>query len=130
MITDAMQDYLYTILKLEGEREEVRSIDIANVLKFSRASVHNMLQQLEAEGLIRITPRKKICLTDSGRDVARSYNDRILFLSKMLMDAGVAPEEAQTEAKGMGRCLSETSFHALRQSHENSGSQDSSGSDS
>lgn len=47
MITDAMQDYLYTILKLEEDREEVRSIDIANVLKFSRASVHNMLQQLK-----------------------------------------------------------------------------------
>ena len=27
MITDAMQDYLYTILKLEEDREEVRSID-------------------------------------------------------------------------------------------------------
>lgn len=113
MITDAMQDYLYTILKLEEDRDEVRSIDIANVLKFSRASVHNMLQQLEAEGLILISPRKKISLSDSGRCIARSYNERITFLCRMLLDAGVEPEEARQEARAMGRCLSEASYQAL-----------------
>lgn len=113
MITDAMQDYLYTILKLEEDREEVRSIDIANVLKFSRASVHNMLQQLEAEGLIHISPRKKISLSDSGRSIARAYNDRITFLCKMLTDAGIELEEAQQEARAMARCLSEASYKAL-----------------
>src|SRR4051794_1863043 len=49
----AAEDYLERILELINSKGYARVIDIAAALKISQASVTNMVQRLDAEGLLK-----------------------------------------------------------------------------
>src|SRR6516225_1208865 len=49
----AVEDYLERILELINYKGYARVIDIAAALKISQASVTNMIQRLDAEGLLK-----------------------------------------------------------------------------
>ena len=49
----AVEDYLERILELIKAKGYARVVDIATSLKISQASVTNMVQRLDAEGLLK-----------------------------------------------------------------------------
>src|SRR5215475_10974146 len=50
----AVEDYLERILELINSKGYARVVDIASGLKISQASVTNMVQRLDAEGLLKL----------------------------------------------------------------------------
>jgi DtxR family Mn-dependent transcriptional regulator len=71
MISQAVQDYLKTIYKIEKEDESsVSTTRIAKELNISGASVTGMLKRLSAMGLASYNSYKGVKLTDKGRKVA------------------------------------------------------------
>ena len=59
----AVEDYLERILELINSKGYARVIDIAAALKISQASVTNMVQRLDAEGLLKYEKYRGLILT-------------------------------------------------------------------
>ncbi|MEP6685581.1 MAG: MarR family transcriptional regulator, partial [Verrucomicrobiota bacterium] len=72
----AMEDYLERILDLINSKGYARVIDIATSLKISQASVTNMVQRLDAEGLLKYEKYRGLALTTAGETLARNITRR------------------------------------------------------
>ena len=110
-LTVANEDYLECMVRIEkedGETEGVRSVDIAQRLGVSKASVNKAVTALKAQGLVEQSHYGKVMLTDTGREMGQAvwYRHRLLrtFLTKEL---GVPFERADSEACMMEHAMSE-----------------------
>lgn len=106
-ITPSGQDYLEAILKLSQEGGEVRSVDIARELGFSRASVSRAMASLRNEDYILQEKYGTISLTQKGLTAAKSVGEKhkLLkgFLTKVLK---VGEETAEADACRMEHAIS------------------------
>lgn len=107
------EDYLEAILMLQQEQGTVRSVDIAERLGVTKASVSKAMSLLEERGYVEMLKRN-VRLTDAGRDIASQVLERHVFFSDLLVSSGVDPDLAAEEACHMEHCLSEESFKKLR----------------
>ena len=98
MISQAVQDYLKTIYKLQ-EEGTVSTTEIAKELNVSGASVTGMLKRLSTMGLIDYNSYKGAKLTSSGEKIAleiiRHHRLLELYLKEML---GFSLEKVHEEA--------------------------------
>ena len=76
-IYESGEDYLETILRLQKQISQVRSIDVAHALDYSKPSVSRAMKILSEKGLIYMDEKKYIHLTDLGlakaENVARRH---------------------------------------------------------
>ena len=68
----------------------VRSIDVAEYLGVTKASVSKAMAALESSGYVEMGKRD-VHLTERGLEVARQMWERHCFFVGLLEDAGVAP---------------------------------------
>src|SRR5256884_6484867 len=80
--SSAVEDYLERILELINSKGYARVVDIASALKISQASVTNMVQRLDADGLLKYEKYRGLVLTSAGEKLAR----RIAYRHKLLTD--------------------------------------------
>src|SRR5258705_12769309 len=85
----AVEDYLERILELINSKGYARVIDIAAALKISQASVTNMVQRLDAEGLLKYEKYRGLVLTPAGARVAKRIAQRHRLLTDFLQLLGV-----------------------------------------
>ena len=116
---ESVQDYLETIYILSKEKAQVRSIDIANTLSYSKPSVSVAMKNLRANGYIEVSDAGYITLTESGQTIAYAVFERHSLMTKFLVYLGVDPEIAREDACMMEHDISEESFEALKK-HINS----------
>ena len=107
--------YLETILVLGKRQNTVRSIDIAQEMGFSKASVSRAVSKLKLEGYILIDRNGYIALTEKGHDLAARIYERHIVLTKMLVDLGVDEETAVDDACRMEHVISDASFAAIKE---------------
>ena len=69
MLSQAVEDYLKTIYKLQGT-ETVSTTDIAKAMDVSSASVTNMVKRLDQMGLVEYQSYKGARLTEAGCKIA------------------------------------------------------------
>lgn len=109
-LTSANEDYLEAIVRL-GEsqnQEEIRSVDIANLLNVSKASVNKALSTLRADGYIEQERYGRITLTPEGRAYGQEVWGRHQILRNFLIhELGVDYEVANEEACMMEHALSQ-----------------------
>ena len=77
----AVEDYLERILELINTKGYARVVDIAAALKISQASVTNMVQRLDAEGLLKYEKYRGLILTAAGKTLARKIAHRHKLLT-------------------------------------------------
>lgn len=106
--------YLETILVLEKEKENIRAIDIAKQMGFSKPSVSLALSKLRQEGFLKVGENQFISLTDSGRKIAETIYERHLVLTKVFTSIGVPAEIAANDACKIEHDLSEETFSAIK----------------
>ena len=114
-IQESAENYLETILVLKNRRGEVRSIDIANEMNFSRTSVSHAMTQFRENGLITMDDNGYIELTESGREIAERIYERHTLLSELLMRLGVQETVAKEDACRLEHAISAESFQKLRE---------------
>ncbi len=102
-IHESAEDYLEAILKIREQKGNVRSIDIASELGFSKPSVSIAMKRLRENGYITMDENNMINLTDMGRKVATKIYTREKNL-------GVSSEIAQKDACKMEHDISEETF--------------------
>lgn len=98
-ISASSQDYLEAILELSKENQWIRSVDIAEKLNVSRASVNRAIGILKQAGYIVQERYSQIALTELGACKAQEIKDRHIalktFLNKMLnVSESIAEEDA------------------------------------
>ena len=113
-LTPANEDYLEALVEIEEtkgeftEPPELRSVDLANLLGVSKASVNKALQTLRDAGYIEQERYGRITITDVGRAYGRQIWSRHRILRDFLInDLGVEPEIANDEACEMEHTISQ-----------------------
>lgn len=113
-LTPAHEDYIEAIVEIEESQEgtEVRSVDIANLLQVSKASVNKALQTLREAGYIEQERYGRITLTEAGRAYGKEIWHRHRVLRSFLTDdLGVDPETANSEACEMEHTVSQDTMN-------------------
>ena len=108
------EDYLKAIFILEVQHSSVRSVEVAEYMDVSKASVSHAVALLKKNGFLKMNQDYDLVLTDSGRAIASSIYERHCY---KLISAGIAPETAEIEACRLEHCVSEESFHKLRKTY-------------
>lgn len=111
---ESLEDYLETILSLQNKMDSVRSIDIANELEYSKASVSVAMKNLRELGYITVEAHGRIALTETGLKRAKGVMEKHTIFTNWLISLGVNPEVAQEDACRMEHDISEESFAAIK----------------
>ncbi len=114
VIRKSAEDYLETILILQNRIHNVRSVDIAQELSFSRPSVSVAMKNLRADSYISTDENGYIRLTERGLEIARKIYERHTFLTAWLTSIGVNAEIAAEDACRIEHVISEESFSAMK----------------
>ena len=106
--------YLETILILSQEMNEVRSIDIADRMGYSKPSISRAMGILKEKGYIGIGPSGHITLTPDGKTLAENIYERHRTLAKALMFLGVDEKTASEDACRIEHYISDRTFEAIK----------------
>jgi Mn-dependent DtxR family transcriptional regulator len=109
----AVEDYLEQILDLINTKGYARVADIAHGLRISQASVTNMVQRLDAEGLLKYEKYRGLALTTTGETLARNIMLRHQLLTDFLRILGVREEVIYHDVEGMEHHISLQTLHAI-----------------
>ncbi len=113
-LTVANEDYLECMVGIEsedGETSGVRSVDIAQRLGVSKASVNKAVSALKASELVEQSHYGKVILTDRGREVGSAIWYRHRLVHVLAQELGVDFERADAEACMMEHALSEDTMN-------------------
>ena len=94
IIKESAENYLETIYVLKNKNGNVRSIDVATELGFSKPSVSVAMKKFREEGYISIDESGYITLTESGLEIAAGVYERHEIIAKALIAIGVSEEVA------------------------------------
>ncbi len=113
-IQESAENYLETILILHKRKGEVRSIDIANELEYSKPSVSIAMKNLRENGYIEMDTNGYITLLNKGREIAEKMYERHTLLSDWLIFLGVNSKVATEDACRIEHVISAESFEAIK----------------
>ena len=112
---ESPEDYLETIYMLSLHSSEVRSIDVARHLGYSKPSVRVAMKRLRENGYVNMDDNNLLTLTESGLAIAQSIYERHQVISGYLMSIGVSEETALKDACRIEHVLSEETFHKIKE---------------
>ena len=114
-IQESAENYLETILVLHKRQGQVRSIDIATELSFSKPSVSVAMKNLRSNGYIEVNKDGYITLLPKGLEIAEKIYERHTLLTGWLTALGVAQDIAAEDACRIEHMISAETFEALKQ---------------
>ena len=114
-IYESAENYLEAILSLRQEHGQVRSIDIANHLHFSKPSVSVAMKKLRESGYIEVDKEGYISLLPAGEEIARRIYERHKLLTQFFIHLGVSPDVAAADACKIEHDLSEETFQKIKE---------------
>lgn len=109
----AVEDYLERILELINSKGYARVVDIATSLKISQASVTNMVQRLDADGLLKYEKYRGLVLTTAGETLARNIARRHQLLTDFLQLLGLDRRVIDHDVEGMEHHISPATLRAI-----------------
>ncbi|MCG7844467.1 MAG: metal-dependent transcriptional regulator [Methanomassiliicoccales archaeon] len=109
-MSENIEEYLECIWELTQDGTPARTTDIAKRMKFSPASVTEMLQKLDTAGYIVYKKYKGAKLTEEGMRIGSTIKRRHRLLERFLVDIlGIDKEKSHEEACRLEHMLSEES---------------------
>ena len=106
--------YLETIYILTKKNHDVRSLDVAEYMNFSKPSVSRAVGLLKQGGYITVDPDGYLHLTDLGKEIAAKIYERHTLLTEFLIRLGVDQETASADACKIEHDISDKSFEAIK----------------
>ena len=113
-IKESAENYLETILMLKNKNGSVRSIDIANELSYTKASVSVAMKSFREEGYVTVDKVGNISLTEKGVLIAEKMYERHKIIAKALMALGVSEETAYKDSCKIEHDISTESFEKIK----------------
>ncbi len=106
--------YLETIYVLTRKSPNVRSIDVAESMGYSKPSVSRAVGLLKSGGYITVAPDGTLALTDIGHEVALRIYERHTILSTLLTKFGVSEDTAANDACKIEHVISQETIDAIK----------------
>lgn len=113
-IKESAENYLEAILMIKKEKGNVRSIDVASELGFSKPSVSVAMKNFREEGYITIDSEGSISLTKKGLEIAERVFERHNVIAKALIALGVDEETAFEDSCKIEHDISQQTFEKLK----------------
>ena len=114
VIHESAEDYLESILIIQEQSGQVRSIDVVNKLGYSKPSVSIAMKKLRENGYITVSQDALISLTAKGQEIAERVYERHQVLTDCLLRLGVNPANAKADACRLEHDLSDDSFAKIK----------------
>lgn len=111
---ESAEMYLETIYQLSMEQHSVRSIDVAESLNYSRASVSRAVGLLKKDGYLKMDEDGFLNLTELGKSTAAKIYERHMILTAALKALGVDEESAAEDACRIEHVISDKSLAAIK----------------
>ncbi len=113
-LNESAEMYLETIYKLSLSQNHVRSIDVAEALGYSRASVSRAVGLLKKDSYLLMDEDGFLTLTEEGSAAAEKIYERHTLLVAALMSLGVDEKSATEDACRIEHVIGEKSLAAIR----------------
>ena len=113
-IHQSAEDYLETILVLREHKGLVRSIDVANKMGYTKASVSIAMKKLREAGYVEMDAEGFLTLTAAGQEIADRVYTRHKLLTAFFIRLGVSEEVAAADACRIEHDISEETFRCLK----------------
>ena len=113
-LTSAMEDYLEAVLMMQKRHGYVRCVDVADQLGVKKPSVSRAVKELSKSGHIMKTANGTLSLTEQGLQLAEQIYEKHRFFTKQLLDAGVDPKTAESDACRIEHVISKETFERLK----------------
>ena len=114
-IKESAENYLEAILMLKNKKGYVRSVDVANMLNFTKPSVSVAMKSFREEGYITVDENGGISLTEKGSKIADEMYERHRVIAKALMALGVNEETAYEDSCKIEHDMSAETFEKIKQ---------------
>lgn len=115
-LQESGENYLETILILEARLGAVRSIDIANELSFTKASISRAMKILKDSMYISVQKNGNILLTETGRERAQKIYERHELIAKyLIITLGLEKETAEKDACRIEHIISTETFEKIKE---------------
>ena len=108
------EDYLKNILILHKKLGDVHSVNVAEYMGVSKASVSVALKQLRIKNYLLMDDNGNLYLTQKGESLATQVYERYEFLTKTLCELGVPYEIAAKDACLIEHDISTESYERLK----------------
>ena len=115
VIHKSAEDYLESILILQEQYGQVRSIDIVNQLGFSKPSVSIAMKKLRESGYIEMDSDGYIRLLPAGAEIAERIYERHRLLTDFFVYLGVGQGTAAADACKVEHDLSAETFEKIKE---------------
>ena len=106
------------ILILSNKIGVVRSIDVANEMNFTKASISVAMKRLREDEYIIMDADRIITLTDKGKEIACMVYERHQTIAKILIALGVSEDTAYEDSCKIEHDLSQESFEKIKEYYE------------
>ena len=114
-LLESGENYLETILVLTKKNGSVRSIDIADAMQFTKASVSRAMSILKRDNYIIMQPDGSIILTKEGQNKAAEVYDRHVTLTRFINEVlGVEVKIAEKDACRIEHIISPETFAGIK----------------
>lgn len=114
VIQEAAEMYLETILRLINTGTNVRSIDLAREMGYSKPTISEQMKKFRLNGYININSEGHISLTDKGMEIAEKTLEKHNALIKILKKMNVSDENAVIDACRIEHYISEETFECMK----------------
>ena len=111
---ESSEDYLETILILSKKLPVVRSVDVANELRYKKSSISVAMKKLRERSLITVDENGYIRLTEDGLKIAEAVYSRHILFTNWLTELGVDSKIASEDACRIEHIISEESYQAIK----------------
>jgi len=109
------EDYLEAILILKKKNGNVRSIDLAEYMDFSRPSISRAVKELKKKGHLDIDQDGYLLLTETGLTIASKIYERHCVITELLVKLGVSQQQAEIDACEVEHVISDETFIQMKE---------------
>jgi Mn-dependent DtxR family transcriptional regulator len=119
VLHESAEMYLESIYLLCREKAQVRSIDVAEYMGYSKPSVSRAVGLLKKEEYLTVDKDGFLSLTPRGISVAEKIFERHTMLTRLLVSMGVDEKIASEDACKIEHVISDESFDAIKKYLDN-----------
>lgn len=113
-LQESAEMYLETIYVLSQSSENIRSIDVAEHMGYSKPSVSRAVGLLKQGGLLIMKEDGTLSLTEEGIKTAKKIFERHTVLTNFLRKIGVSEETASNDACKIEHVISDETLDMIK----------------
>lgn len=107
------EDYLKAVLTIRKLKGSCRSVDVAEHLQLTKASISRAVARLSKEGLLEKNYDGQLYLTEAGQKRADEVEERYELLYQIFLNLGLSEEKADKDACNIEHCVSEETYEKM-----------------